>query len=190
MSKYAFPKRFRPVVDLRACRHPRSGSHQKPDSVLGYNRRNSSRASSSRKFGTEVSTHVVLFLSAHRLFISQNRFSLPSGSVESPSPFLNLQELQLNRTLLTWIDFTEHLLPHLPKLTSIELGYNRLDHLSDGTTRKKSPITDTKLTTVNFDGNSLNNWSDICSSLAKYPTYVLLSCPMLCPNLINRASLW
>ncbi|KAF9652922.1 hypothetical protein BDM02DRAFT_3183259 [Thelephora ganbajun] len=105
-----------------------------------------------------------------RLALSQNRFTLPSGAIELSSAFLNLQELQLNKTLLTWIDFTEYLLPRLPKLTSIELGYNRLDHLSDGTTERMPPTTNTKLSTVNFDGNSLNNWSEICLSLAKYPT--------------------
>lgn len=107
------------------------------------------------------------------IYISQNRFALPSDTIGLPSAFPNLQELQLNKTLLAWIDFTEYLLPHLPRLINVELGYNRLDHLSDETTRRKHPTTDTELTTVNFDGNSLNDWPEICSSLAKYPTYVL-----------------
>jgi hypothetical protein len=88
------------------------------------------------------------------------------------------------------MDFTEHLLPHLPKLTSVELGYNSLDCLSDETTWQKPTITNTKLSTVNFDGNNLNNWSEICSSLAKYPTCVFLPYPVAHPNLIGRASLW
>lgn len=113
-------------------------------------------------------------VNANRLYISQNRFTLPSGAVELSSAFLNLQELQLNRTPLTWTDFTECLLPHLPKLITVELGYNRLIRLSDEATRQKPPTTDTRLSTVNFDGNSLNNWPEICSSLAKYPTWVLL----------------
>ena len=127
----------------------------------------------------------VLFLFTHQFFASQNRFALPSGTVELSSAFLHLRELQLNKTLLTWIDFAEYLLPDLPKLTSVELGYNRLHNLSDETTQLKPPTTDTKLSTINFDGNNLNNWSEICSSLAKYPTCVLLSCPMARPNFIS-----
>lgn len=123
-----------------------------------------------------MSPSTVLFLSTRQLAISQNRFALPSGTGELSSAFLSLQELQLNRTLLTWVDFAGYLLPHLPKLANVELGYNRLDHLSDETARAKPPTTDTKLTTINFDGNNLNNWPEICSSLAKYPTCVFLLC--------------
>jgi len=133
-----------------------------------------------------VSTTVVLFLSTHQLPISQNRFTLPSRAVELSSAFLNLQELQLNKTLLAWMDFTEYLLPHLPKLTTVELGYNRLDHLSDETTWQKLPTADTKLSTVNFDGNSLNDWSEICLSLAKYPTCALPPYLVVRPNLTGR----
>jgi hypothetical protein len=177
VPKYVFPKlRFVPVVDLRACRHPWSRSDQELDSVLGRNRGNHSRAPSSRKIGTEVGSPAVLFPFTPRLPISQNRFALPSGAVELSSAFLRLQELQLNKTLLTWMDFTEHLLLHLPELTNVELGYNRLNQLSDETTRRKPPTTDTKLSTVNFDGNHLDDWSEICSSLAKFPTCVLLPC--------------
>ncbi|KAF9792846.1 hypothetical protein BJ322DRAFT_1153258 [Thelephora terrestris] len=107
-----------------------------------------------------------------RLALNQNRFTLPSGEAELSSAFLNLNELQLNKTLLTWIDFTEYLLPHLPNLTVVELGYNRLGHLSHESTPLEPgpPIANTKLSTVNFDGNRLNNWSDLCSSLVKFPT--------------------
>lgn len=131
-----------------------------------------------------------IYVHTHQLSISQNRFTLPSGTVELPSAFLSLEELQLNKTLLTWIDFTEYLLPHLPNLTTVELGYNRLDHLSDETTGRKPPTTETRLSTVNFDGNSLNNWSEICLSLAKYPTCVLLPFLVTRQNLTARESLW
>lgn len=73
------------------------------------------------------------------------------------------------------MDFTVCLLPHLPKLTGVELGYNCLDHLSDEPAEPIPLITDTKLSTVNFDGNRLNDWSEICLSLAKFPTCVGLS---------------
>lgn len=84
------------------------------------------------------------------------------------------------------MDFTRYLLPHLPKLASIELGYNQLDHLSDEPAGQKSLTTDTKLATVNFDGNSLNNWSEICLSLTRYPTCVDLSRSVAHPNLTDR----
>lgn len=77
---------------------------------------------------------------------------------------------------MTWTDFIEHLLPHFPKLTSVELGYNRLERLADETAEQKLPTTNTKLSTVNFDGNRLNNWVEICLSLAKFPTWVVCLC--------------
>lgn len=186
MPKYVFPEPFFRAVDLRVRRYPRPGSNQKPDSVVGCSRGNSSRVPSSRKLGPEVSTTAIPSRFTCQPFISQNRFSLPSGTVDLSSAFLNLQELQLNKTLLTWRDFTEYLLPHLSKLTSVELGYNRLDHLSEQATLSKPPRADTKLSTVNFDGNNLNNWSDICSSFAKYPTYVFLLRLIVRPSLTNR----
>ena len=87
---------------------------------------------------------------------------------------------------MTWTDFTQRLLPHLPKLTTAELGYNRLDHLSDKSTGPKPPTTDTKLSTVNFDGNSLSDWSDICLSFAEYPTCVVLASIAARPKLTGR----
>lgn len=85
------------------------------------------------------------------------------------SSFLNLKELQLNGTLTDWEKLTRVLLPVMPKLEVVEIGYNRISHLS-----LESPLSDTpsKLQTLNLDGNELDDWEGICAALDRFPTCV------------------
>jgi tubulin-specific chaperone E len=106
---------------------------------------------------------------------SQNRFVLPSDYSLMASAFSNLIELQLNGTLTTWHQLTQFLLPYMPKIELVEMGYNGLTRLCvelkglTATGKKPPPST---IQTLNLDGNNLSDWNDICRSIDPYPTSV------------------
>ncbi|PCH37710.1 RNI-like protein, partial [Wolfiporia cocos MD-104 SS10] len=102
-----------------------------------------------------------------RLALNQNRLSPLQGTSYSQSAFCDLQELQLNATLTTWEEM-EAIIKYMPVLRSVEMGYNRLQHLSHGNRLGAQSGMDT-LAELNLDGNALHSWRTICAGLRSYP---------------------
>ena len=92
------------------------------------------------------------------------------------SAFPRLRELQLNATMTTWREL-RMITNYLPGLFLVEMGYNRLDHLS-----LQDPVTqglpeNTTIQVINLDVNKLASWSATCKGLEPYPSYVVFSPP-------------
>ncbi|KIJ16977.1 hypothetical protein PAXINDRAFT_132022 [Paxillus involutus ATCC 200175] len=97
-----------------------------------------------------------------RLALNRNRF-LPLGSELPTLAFLRLCELQLNGTLITWEEF-RRVASFMTSLRSVELGYNRLKSLT-----AKSSWT-IALQSLNLDGNLLDDWTQMSTSLSDFTT--------------------
>ncbi|KAF9227719.1 RNI-like protein [Gyrodon lividus] len=97
-----------------------------------------------------------------RLTLNQNRF-LPLEGKLPTSAFLCLCELQLNGTLITWEEF-RRVASFMPSLRSVELGYNRIKSL---TAQSSWTI---PLLSLNLDGNLLDNWTQMSTSLSECTT--------------------
>jgi tubulin-specific chaperone E len=82
--------------------------------------------------------------------------------------FKSLIELQLNGTLMTWLEM-QIAIASMPNLRLVEMGYNRLATLS---TAKNCLLGGKALQTINLDSNICTNWVHICESLHHYPSYV------------------
>ncbi|KAI0807698.1 hypothetical protein C8Q74DRAFT_81996 [Fomes fomentarius] len=98
------------------------------------------------------------------LCLNQNRFRSPKDLHFDATAFLCLEELQLSATLTTWNTF-QILLPHMPALRIVELGYNRLQVLSSETNLDSRWRKNVTLHSVNFDGNGLDSFADISSAM-------------------------
>ena len=109
---------------------------------------------------------------------SSNRFGPVNLDDGSACAFANLRELRLNQTLIHWHD-AKALLPFMPTLRWIEMGSNRLKHLDGNSGVPSSSYAGvsagTKLDTINLDENDLEEWNEIVSSLAKFPSFVPFS---------------
>ena len=65
----------------------------------------------------------------------------------------------------------------MSNLRYLEIGYNRLRQLQGSSVVKNINNTQsvsgaTKLQTVNFDGNELEEWNDVAMSLTTFPSFV------------------
>ena len=100
---------------------------------------------------------------------SQNRFKSPLDLRLNPAAFSRLEELQLSATLTTWTEFRS-LLPHLPALRAVELGYNKLRALSQEISSIHVDVSyqNSSLQDVNLDGNELDNFADISSAMRNF----------------------
>lgn len=78
--------------------------------------------------------------------------------------FLNLTDLQLNGTLISWREMQE-VTSYMPKLLSIELGRNGLCKLDagNGTIGSGSSIRN-----INLESNLCKDWTQTCRSLSVY----------------------
>ena len=80
--------------------------------------------------------------------------------------FEQLIELQLNDTLLSW-DELRVIMMSMPRLQTVEFGYNHLTRLSN-----KRPDTDvlpfSDLQTLNLDSNLLSDWVHVNSALIEF----------------------
>ena len=97
---------------------------------------------------------------------------LPQNLLPDSSAFHRLEELQLSATLLTWSEFRA-LLPYMPALTTVELGYNRLRTLPPGSashSNHRAPA----VQEMNLDGNELDNFVNINEAMCSLPGYVLI----------------
>ena len=83
--------------------------------------------------------------------------------------FNSLTELQLNGTLMTWLEM-QTVIASMPNLRLVEMGYNKLATLSSPDDR----LSDNKvLRVINLDSNMLSDWVHVCTSLYRYTSYVL-----------------
>ena len=83
--------------------------------------------------------------------------------------FERIVELQLNDTLVTWGEFRD-VSSFMPRLQSVELGYNRLKSLSAKESKPIPPIW-----CLNFDTNSLSDWAGMAFSLTEFVAYVFMA---------------
>ncbi|KAI1794651.1 hypothetical protein LXA43DRAFT_995970 [Ganoderma leucocontextum] len=101
------------------------------------------------------------------LRLNHNRIRPPETLQPGSSAFHRLEELQLSATLLTWSEF-QALLPYMPALNTVELGYNRLRALlPDSTSRPNHRAR--ALQEVNLDGNELSSFADINEAMSYLP---------------------
>ncbi|KAF8636511.1 hypothetical protein AX17_003325 [Amanita inopinata Kibby_2008] len=99
-----------------------------------------------------------------RLALNQTRLLLLTDIKPLNNAFLNLIELQLNRTMTTWPALTT-IISIMPRLRLVEMGYNRLSRLL---TNESS--TCTSIQTINLDGNECGDWINLCDCFGKYPS--------------------
>jgi hypothetical protein len=104
-----------------------------------------------------------------------------SGTGAISLAFQNLQELQLNATLIAWDDLMRITSADImPKLRTLEAGYNKLGSLrtSGQPTSAQPPVFEV----LNLDTNALDDWLDIvtglrycpvCASLRRYHPHAL-----------------
>ncbi|KAH7889522.1 hypothetical protein F5I97DRAFT_1844874 [Phlebopus sp. FC_14] len=95
-----------------------------------------------------------------RLALNRNRL-LPFDIEISQSAFQQLVELQLNKTLITWEEFSR-VSQCMTRLKIVELGHNRLESL----VADSSSIIPT-IQSFNFDSNQLSDWTQISESMSK-----------------------
>jgi hypothetical protein len=82
--------------------------------------------------------------------------------------FTGLTELQLNGTLMTWLDM-QAAIADMPNLRLVEMGYNRLASLST----PDAYFPDNRaLQVINLDSNVCSEWVHVCNSLHQYVSYV------------------
>ncbi|CCM04714.1 uncharacterized protein FIBRA_06901 [Fibroporia radiculosa] len=103
----------------------------------------------------------------HRLALNQNRLQPPTGAFRGASAFRHLRELQLNATLTEW-HAMQRIIVDMPVLRSVEMGYNRLEHLFSDNSCLGS-VKNSTLEDLNFDTNRISNWLTVCDALRTYP---------------------
>jgi len=83
--------------------------------------------------------------------------------------FKSLTELQLNGTLMTWLEM-QAVITNMPQLRLIEMGYNKLADLP--TLDSCLPDNNGALQVINLDGNACHDWVHLCKALHQYVSYV------------------
>jgi hypothetical protein len=126
------------------------------------------------RFLRRLSLKYVILLIISRLTGPVNKYSrnclpAPSSSANLTGAFEKLEELHLNDTLLTWGDMNV-IATSMPRLKSVELGYNQLMRLSSHGSSAIKPFS--PLQSLNFDSNSLSDWVHICTSLSMHDWYI------------------
>ena len=101
---------------------------------------------------------------------SRNRLKLPLNVQSLEGAFLNLTDLQLNATFLSWAEM-QAITSVMPKLQLIEMGYNHLSRLSGGMIRPH----DCNVQVINLDTNDCSDWVHLCASFSEYHSYVIVS---------------
>lgn len=101
---------------------------------------------------------------------SRNRLKLPLNVQSLEGAFLNLTDLQLNATFLSWADM-QAITSIMPNLQHIEMGHNHLSHLSGGMIKPH----DSNVRVINLDTNNCSDWIHLCASFTEYHSYVIVS---------------
>ena len=68
---------------------------------------------------------------------------------------------------------------YMPGLFLVEMGYNRLGHLSLQDPATQGLPGNTTIQVINLDGNKLTSWPETCKGLRPYSAYVGLLFPRL-----------
>ncbi|KAL4248489.1 hypothetical protein ABKN59_007766 [Abortiporus biennis] len=127
-----------------------------------------------------------------RLALNCNRLTMPTNLNLMSSAYNQLQELQVNATLITWSQL-QFIISFMPQLVSVEVGFNNLSKLTvskDESDQREVPgtgitgnptstaKTNTSLRTINLDGNKLRTWSEFCQGFLFYSRLerLILSC--------------
>jgi len=110
------------------------------------------------------------------LDLSLNRFTrMQDTAAAFASSFANLRELRINHTLISWPEVIA-LVSVMSNLRYLEIGYNRLRQLQGNAVVKNNNAQGvsgvSKLQIVNFDGNELEEWTDVAMSLSTFPSFV------------------
>ncbi|EIW60185.1 uncharacterized protein TRAVEDRAFT_164763 [Trametes versicolor FP-101664 SS1] len=114
--------------------------------------------------GWDVVSAITVELSGlRRLSLNQNRLRPPQYFCVAA--FERLEELQLNATFTTWEEF-QAIIPHMPALASVELGYNGLRSADkvQGHDTARWPKNST-IRSINLDGNELDQFADACARM-------------------------
>ena len=103
---------------------------------------------------------------------SANRFAPIHDPVPLSTAFLNITELQINKTLLTWNEM-QAIIAFMPRIQTVEMGYNHIHRLSDDNEEQISDPSSSNagilaLQTLNLDSNHLRDWVHILQSLQPY----------------------
>lgn len=121
----------------------------------------------------------------NELFFSRNRLQPSDSASIIPSAFLRITELQLNGTMMTWGEMQDAI-STMPCLQLVEMGYNRISHLS-GTPHLSSSGAPSPLRTINLDSNECDDWPRVCAAMkCSYAGYVSA---LLMKGLINISHL-
>ncbi|KAF8077772.1 hypothetical protein FPV67DRAFT_1402566 [Lyophyllum atratum] len=100
-----------------------------------------------------------------RLGLNRNRLQPVTNCAAMETAFLRLTELQLNGTMLTWLEM-QTAIAAMPNLRILEMGYNRLTHLQ--IPGAKYPPPNNTVQVINLDSNACSDWVHIWKSLNHY----------------------
>ncbi|GLB34783.1 putative CAP_GLY [Lyophyllum shimeji] len=100
-----------------------------------------------------------------KLCLNRNRLQPATDFSVMKKAFLHLTELQLNGTLLTWLEM-QTATAAMPNLRLIEMGYNSLTRLQTAT--DKHPSRNDTIQVINLDSNACSDWMNIRESLSHY----------------------
>lgn len=100
-----------------------------------------------------------------RLGLNRNRLQPATNFAAMETAFLRLTELQLNGTMLTWLEM-QTATAAMPNLRLIEMGHNSLTRLQ--TMKDKSPPPNDAVQLINLDSNACSDWVHIWKSLNHY----------------------
>ncbi|THH06709.1 hypothetical protein EW145_g3896 [Phellinidium pouzarii] len=116
-------------------------------------------------------------LSALRaLSLNCNRFSTLTDTKIMHASFLGLKELRVDQTMISWPEVIT-LTSVMPNIEYLEVGYNDMKIL--GGTAFQNYTSATKLKILNFDGNELEEWSDVMMSTASFTTCIFIHASIL-----------
>lgn len=124
---------------------------------------NHQRITFTSTFSTQVSFFCSPYPFSQAEFDSKNRFAVPSQDLH-PDTFSGITEVHISATLMTWSEM-QIVTKSMPHLQTVILGHNDLSTLES-----PSPHTlkDSKVQTINLDGNLLENWIHICAAVFPY----------------------
>ena len=120
---------------------------------------------------------------------SSNRFSTLYDTAHIHSAFMALEELRINRTMISCADMLK-ITSVLPRLRYLEHGYNALKNLNNYDTASSTYTTpgdtSSKLEILNLDCNELEDWSDIMVAVSPFSLLVGFTWSLSDPTLTDK----
>jgi hypothetical protein len=161
-SEHLTPPILHPTLIIE--RSPRTRPFPKPLRRLGDCRSDYPRTACASTIIVKVSHTIVVVRSQAITLPSRNRLQLPTNRDALTNAFLTLTELQLNDTLMTWVDM-QVITAFMPQLQAVEMGYNKLTQLG-GDKPPSSP--NSTILSINLDSNLCSDWIHIWGALKEY----------------------